>query len=68
MYGFEYLGAIFLWMFELVFYKKKPSFKDVLTGKERFNEGELVDISAYGMKLKVIGFILTMVIVSLLVG
>lgn len=66
MYGFEYLGALFLWMFELTFYKKKPSFKDVLKGKERFNDGDLVDMGAYGMKLKVIGLIVTVMIISLL--
>ncbi len=66
MYLFEYVGAVFLWIFESVFYTKKPAFKDVLTGKERYSKGDLVDRSAYGIKLKFIGFVVTMVIVSLL--
>lgn len=71
MYLFDYLGAFYFWIWlkilSLFQTKKTPTFKDILNGKGRHNEGDTVDAGAYGLKLKIIGVIITMAILHLIV-
>ena len=71
MYLFNYLGAFYYWvwlnLWNSIRTKKRPTFKEILEGKDRYQEGDIVDMNAYGMKLKFIGFGITMVILHLIV-
>ncbi len=71
MYLFDYLGAVYYWLYLTILRKvqnkESPSFADIREGKGRYNEGDVVDQSAYGMKLKIIGVIVTMIILHLIV-
>ena len=69
MYLFEYLGAFYKWVFfslmNPLFGKKVPMFREILAPPV---EGkEIVDSAAGGLSNKVIGFIVTMIICSILV-
>ncbi|RED92995.1 hypothetical protein C7460_12719 [Marinoscillum furvescens DSM 4134] len=70
MYFFDYLGAFYFWVWLNIWNSvndtKRPTFKEVLEGKDRHQEGDIVDLHAYGLKLKFIGGVVTMVIVSIL--
>ncbi|MTI41084.1 hypothetical protein [Fulvivirga lutimaris] len=71
MYIFDYLGAFYFWIWlkliSLFRNKSSPTFKDIIEGKNRYNEGDPVDAGAYGLKLKMIGVAVTMVILHLIV-
>lgn len=66
MYIFDYLGAVYMWCFLALKYKIKrkqlPKFDEILSGKDRYNEDDVVDMHAYGLNLKIIGFSVTMII------
>lgn len=68
MYLFEYLGAVYKWIFlclvNPILGKKSPSFKEVLSPLE--DSDEVVDIMAAGLSNKVVGFIITMIICAIL--
>jgi len=70
MYFFDYLGAFYFWVWLNIWNSvndtKRPTFKEVLEGKNRCQKGDIVDQSAYGLKLKFIGVVITMIIVSIL--
>ena len=69
MYLFEYLGAVYKWMFfgvlNLILWKKPPLFKQILSPLE--DSKDIVDVLAGGLSNKVVGFIITMIICSILV-
>lgn len=64
---FDYLGALYFWVFLAVIRsargKKSPSFSDVIGGKDSFEADSFIDRHAYGLKLKFIGLIVTGVII-----
>lgn len=71
MYLFDYLGAFYYWVFLVIRSKirrrKAPAFSDIREGKGKYIKGNIVDKGAYGLKLKTIGVIITMLILHLIV-
>jgi hypothetical protein len=71
MYFFDYLGAFYYWIYLVTIskirYKDAPSFSDIRKGTGRYNEGDIVDMGAYGLKLKMIGVSVTMLICWIIV-
>lgn len=72
MYLFEYLGAVYLWCFIAIKNKLRgreiPKFKEILYNYEDDEvEIDIIDQHAYGINLKLIGFIVTMIICYLLI-
>lgn len=68
---FDYLGAFYFWIY-LVFItkirnRKSPTFTDIRRGKDRYQNGDLIDLQAYYLKLKIIGFTVSMIILHLIV-
>ncbi len=67
---FDFLGAFYLWCYFFVVNgltkKRRLSFDEILTGKNRYASGDKVDRGAYFLKLKVIGFIVTMILCGIL--
>lgn len=67
MYLFEYLGAVYLWCFIAIKNKFSnrdiPKFREILYNTE-FDKTkiDIIDQLAYGINLKLIGFIVTMMI------
>ena len=70
MFLFDHLGAFYFWCYKVAINKIKgkeiPTMKDILSGKGMYNEGDIVDLGAYGLKLKFIGAVITGVIIHLL--
>lgn len=71
MFLFEYLGAfykwLFLWVVNLFYKKSSPSFDRILHPEIDENTGEIFDILSNGLSNKVVGFIVTMILCSILV-
>jgi hypothetical protein len=69
MYLFEYLGAFYKWIyfsfFNPIIGKKTVPFKQILAPLEE--SGDIVERLAGGLSNKLIGFIVTMIICSILV-
>ncbi|MBD8489769.1 hypothetical protein IFO69_13510 [Echinicola sp. CAU 1574] len=67
----DYLGAFYYWVYLAVLSKiqgkSTPAYKDIRLGKGKYNKGEVTDRVAYGLKLKTIGLIVTMLIISIIV-
>ena len=71
MYLFDYLGAFYFWIaisiIRVIRAQEPPTFKDILSGKNKYNFNDPIDKGAYGIKLKMIGFIVTGIILHLIV-
>lgn len=69
MYLFEFLGAFYKWIFfriiNPILGKEVPSIKQILSPLD--DNEEIVDILARGLSNKIVGFIITMIICSILV-
>jgi hypothetical protein len=71
MYLFDYLGAIYYWIYLAAISKIRdrdaPKFSEIREGTGRYNKGDIVDMGAYGLKLKMIGVSVTMLICWIIV-
>ncbi len=69
MYFSSYLGAFYFWIYLIILNKirnkKIPTFSDIRQGKGRYNEGDVMDMTAYQLQLKIIGFVITMLILHI---
>ena len=71
MHFFDYLGAFYYWIYLVAINKisdkEAPKYSDIREGTGRYNEGDIVDMGAYGLKLKMIGVSVTMLICWIIV-
>ena len=69
MYLFDYLGAVYFWLYLLALSiikgKSWPSFSEVVSGKGRHDEESFVDLNAYGLKLKIVGVVVTGILLKI---
>ena len=70
MLFFDYLGGLLYWCYLATVNRLQgkhiPTIKDVQTGRNLHDEGDVVDLSAYFLKLKVIGLVVTVFICHML--
>jgi hypothetical protein len=70
MYLFDYIGGFYFWCYLATINRLRrkniPTLKDVRTGKNMYAIGDIVDSGVYFLKLKFIGFVVTMFICYLL--
>ena len=70
MYLFDHLGVFYYWVYlnvaNRIRKKPIPTMSDIIKGEGKYQEGDIVDQQAYGLNFKILGVVVTLIIVRLI--
>ncbi len=70
MYFFDHLGVFYYWMYlniaNRIRNKSVPTISEIIKGDGKYEKGDIVDQQAYGLNFKILGVVVTLIIIKLI--